>query len=115
MEHYSPGIFDAFKQEANLDLWEGFPEMMWSLGFEMDCCHSFEEYREQCGLVVKPASSEREEKRNTLYLLEHAESQIVGNYLFSEWRYFTHWSYGYSEYDVDFLQQIIVILESKLR
>ncbi len=107
-------MFDAYKQEVRLEHWDGFPAKMCGLGFEMDCCHSFEEYREQCGLVVKPASSERDEKRNTLYLLEHADNQIVGNYLFSEWRYFTHWSFGYNEYDVDFLRRIIMILESKL-
>ena len=108
------GKFDRYKQEANLDRWEGFPELMWSLGFDMDSGHSFDEYKKQCGLSVKPAFTEREQKRNTLYLLEHANIQIVGNYLFSEWRYFTHWAYRYGYYDVDFLWRIIAALESKL-
>ncbi len=110
---YSPGIFDLYKIENNLDNWDGFPELMWGLGFEMDSGVSFEEYRSNSKLKLKEAQTPREENRNKLYLLEHASLQIVGNFLFSYWRYLTHWSYGYNKYDVDFLRRVIGILESK--
>lgn len=83
---YVPGIFDRFKQQDRLERWTDFPDLMRSLGYEMDCCRSFNAYREQSKLRLKKADSERQEKRNILYLLEHAERQIVGNYLFSQWR-----------------------------
>ena len=85
---------------------------MWGLGFEMDACNSFEEYAKQVKLKKDLSSWTREGKRNILYVLEHAPQQIVGNYLFSMWRYFTHWNNGWSHYDVDFLRRIIRILET---
>ena len=112
---YNPEIFDKYKSEPNLDMWcQGFPEMMWALGYEMDCCHSFEEYADTCELDLKTPKNSREEKRNILYLLEHADRQIVGNYLFSYWRYLTHWAmYGPDKFEVDFVMRIIRILEDK--
>lgn len=110
---YSEGMFDCFKNEQNLDKWIelGFNLIMWGLGYEMDCCESFQEYIVASSLKVKTANSEREKKRNWLYYLEHAPRQIVGNYLFSYWRYLTHWAYSYDKYDVDYLVRIIKILE----
>ncbi len=110
---YTPGMFHLFKIVDNLEYWTGFPEMMWGLGYEMDACNSFEEYRKNSKLKLKEPHSKRENYKNILYLLEHTPRQIVGNYLFSEWRYFTHWSWGWDHYDVDFLRRIIEILESK--
>ena len=110
---YAPGLFDEFKKEDRIDLWIQFPDLMWGLGYEMDACNSFEEYRQKSKLKVKPASSDREERRNVLYLLEHADRQIVGNYLFSMWRYYTHWAMGYDDFATDFLRRIIAILELK--
>ena len=112
---YHPGIFDKYKAIEDLYYWDGFPELMWGLGFEMDCGHSFEEYRANSTLALKEPHSDREEKRNILYLLEHADLQIVGNALFSNWRYYTHWALQYSKYDVDFLLRIIAILEAKYK
>lgn len=106
--------FDTYKQEKNLDRWQGFPELMWKLGFEMDCCNSFEEYKRQNGFILDYSLPERQQRRKILFWLEHADKQIVGNYLFSEWRYYTHWSMGYNDFDVDFLWRILAILESKL-
>lgn len=110
---YSEGMFDCFKNEQNLDQWIelGFDLIMWGLGYEMDCSESFQEYIDASPLKVKTPNSEREKKRNYLYYLEHAPRQIVGNYLFSYWRYLTHWSYSYDKYDVDYLIRIIAILE----
>lgn len=110
---YQPELFDYYLKENNLDEWVGFPDLMWGLGFKMDCEHSFDEYRKNSTLKLKEAHSERERKHNILYLLEHADLQIVGNYLFSHWRYYTHWAYSYDEYDVDFLKRIIAILKAK--
>ncbi len=110
---YEPGLFDPYLAESKLDLWEGFPKLMWDLGFEMDCEHSFDAYRNSSKLKLSEEKTERDRKRNILYLLEHADLQIIGNYLFSHWRYYTHWAYSYDEYDVDFLRRIIAILEAK--
>ncbi len=115
---YHEGIFDQYKNEPNLDKWTDleFPGLMKALGFEMDCGESFDEYTKNSPLKVKPAKTERERKKNNLYYLEHANRQFVGNYLFSEWRYFTHWSMsGYTEWDVDYLMRIIAILEDKYK
>lgn len=112
---YVPGIFHQCYIIDNFEYWENFPEKMWGLGYEMDACNSFEEYRKQSKLSLKPAYSEREKRRNILYLLEHAERQIVGNYLFSMWRYYTHWSYGWDHHDVDFMRRIVRILEEKYK
>lgn len=82
---YCKGIFDKYINEPDLDKWVDleFPELMWGLGYEMDCCESFENYKKANPLEVKPANTEREKKRNDLYYLEHANRQVVGNYLFS--------------------------------
>lgn len=119
---YFPGIFDFFKTQDDLYLWDAldskddmnkFPNVMWGLGFEMDCCESFDKYYDSLKKSLQEPSSRRENFKNKLYALEHADISIVGNYLFSEWRYYTHWSYGYDEYDVNFLKRIIMILETK--
>lgn len=111
---YVPGLFNEFKVEDNYDRWDRLPDLLWGLGFEMDAYNSFREYEKQSTLKLKPAGSKREERRNILYLLEHADRQIVGNYLFSTWRDYTHWCIPYGdEYATDFLRRIIAILESK--
>ena len=113
---YHEGIFDQFKNEPDLYKWKEpeFRNLMVGLGYEMDCYKSFEEYIRSSSLKVKSASTEREEKRNNLYYLEHASRQIVGNYLFSYWRWLTHWSMApLTEYDKDYLLRIIKILEDK--
>lgn len=111
---YDPKLFDPFKHEDNVDNWYDlhFPEIMWGLGFEMDREESFFNYAVNCGLSVKKPNNERERKRNDLYILEHAPRQIVGNYLFSYFRYLTHWAYcSHDPYDLDYLRRIITILE----
>ena len=112
-QKYKPGMFHLFQITDALDCWDGFPEIMWGLGYNIDACKSFEAFRKSSKLKLKPAHSEREDRRNTLYLLEHADRQIIGNYLFSMWRYYTHWSCYHDHYDVDFLRRIIRILEQK--
>ncbi len=115
MEYYE-GIFDKYKSEPNIAKWSDleFPELMWGLGYEMDGCKSFEDYKNANPLNIKPVNTDREKKENDLYYLEQANRQIVGNYLFSYWRGLTHWSFeGFNEDDVEFLFRIMGILENK--
>ena len=63
-KNYATGIFDKYKIEGNLDLWEGFPEMMWAMGYEMDCENSFIKYRERSNLKLKEAHSERRKAKH---------------------------------------------------
>ena len=107
-----PGLFDEFKVQKILDRWDKFPGIMWGLGFELDYYHSFEVYRKQSNLKLKPPHSKREERRNLLYLLEHADRQIVGNYLFSEWRKYVKSELSYDQFDLDFIFRVMDILES---
>lgn len=61
-----------------------FPDECRILGFEMDCGHSFiEEYGEKAWIDIQELK-EKTEKINDI--------QIIGNALFSQWRYFNHWS-----------------------
>ena len=108
-------IFEKYKQNTNLYEWNDFPDVMWGLGFEMDCFESFTQYMKKCTLKLSEPKSEREKRKNILYALEHADKQIVGNFLFSEWRYWTHWAMsGYDEYEEDFMMRIMKILEEKM-
>lgn len=110
---YHPGIFDEFKMQDDLDKWiiYDFKKIMLGLGYEEDSGKSFEDFKNQSTLNVKLANNSKEEKKNILYLLEHADKQIVGNYLFSHFKYLTHSVKSYDKYDVDFLKRIIRILE----
>ena len=110
---YYPGLFDEFKVQKILDRWDKFLGIMWGLGFELDYYHSFEVYRKQSNLKLKPPHSKREERRNLLYLLEHADRQIVGNYLFSEWRKYVKSELSYDQFDLDFIFRVMDILESR--
>ncbi len=109
---YRKGIFDKYKTIEDPESWEGFPELMWGLGYDKPGQKSYSEFLAESGLKLKNPTNSREEKRNYLYVLEHADRIVVGNFLFSQWRYLTHWSFGrYDEYDVEFLRRIIAILE----
>lgn len=109
---YYLGIFDKYKKDDNLESWLDFPDIMWGLGFDIDAKEPYDIAKE-LGLKLKEPKSEREKKRNILYILEHAERQVVGDYLFAYWRYLTHWCYGYDQYEVNFVKRIITILETK--
>lgn len=107
-------ILAHYKSYESLYEWLVFPEIMLGLGFEMDCDHGFEEHKAHCGLILNKAHSERQKRRNDLYVLEHAERQIIGNHLFSQWRYFTHWAMAPANiYDMDYLHRVIDILNTK--
>ena len=113
---YYPGLFRKYKTNPDLDWWveDGFDEVLWGLGYDMDCHDSFKKFIEESPLKVKEPKSDRERRRVMLYYLEHAPRQVIGNCLFSEFRYHTHWSpVGYDKYDVDLLVRIINLLEHK--
>ena len=107
-------ILKSYKTHESLDSWEWFPEIMQALGFKMDRDHGFNAYKANCDLQLAPANSQRDQRRNDLFVLGHADRQIVGNHLFSQWRYFTHWDMGTAdEYSMDYLRRVIDILNSK--
>ncbi len=110
---YTSGMFHGFMKTDDLRGWKGFPAVMRGLGFEPDGFESYEKYRSGSSLKLQPAFSAVEERRNTLYLLEHADRKTVGNYLLSAWRYYTRRACDVDRYDVDFLQRVLRILERK--
>ena len=113
---YHPGIFDVFKDNPDIDRWneDHFPEIMWGLGYDLDTNNGYVNYVAHNHLSVKEPKNKRERKRNDLYYLEHAPRQIVGNFLFSYWRFLTHWAQLHdNEHEFDFLCRVIVILEGK--
>ena len=63
-----------------------FPDACISLGFEMDCGHSFTAaYGEDAWLSVFGLSS----------IIEKIDDvKLIGSALFSRWRFFNHWSYS---------------------
>jgi ADP-ribosylglycohydrolase len=63
-----------------------FPEECWSLGFEMDCGESF---------IAAYGAEAMKSQRGLSSVIEKADDiKILGSALFSQWRYFNHWSYG---------------------
>ena len=104
--------FSPFIAEANPEHWEEFPELMWNLGFEMDCYASaprFEAYK-------YPTHTHKEIQDQILWEMQTWDTQLVGNYIFSRYRYLTHWcDYGYPEEEGSyFFQLAFPILEGKL-
>ena len=65
-----------------------FPDECWSLGFEMDCGKSFVD---ACGGEAWRSHRELSEAIEKINDVE-----ILGSALFSQWRYFNHWSYGHA-------------------
>ena len=63
-----------------------FPEECWSLGFEMDCGHGFID-----AYGIEAWNS----KRGLSKVIDNIDDiNILGSALFSQWRYFNHWSYS---------------------
>lgn len=106
------GIFDKYIIDPNPQHWidtrnedNDFANFMWNLGFEMDCENSFNEW----------VKKQETKYRDVLDALDNALTQIVGNYIFSYFRYLTHWSMGYSiDRCKDFFPKALKILERKL-
>lgn len=108
--HYK---FTRYMLEPHLEKWNGFPELMWELGFEMDCYRSFEEHYME---PYEEFETETDRQDWIIERLQESPTQIVGNYIFSRYRQLTHWcDYGYS-YEVGeyFFQRAFPLLEYKL-
>ena len=71
-------------------------------GFEMDCGHSYEELY---GLALHDAQGLRRE----LACIDNV--QTLGNAVFSQCRYITHWSMGPCERELDWLEIALGRLE----
>lgn len=80
-DHESSSYYDLFESSA-------FPHECWSLGFEMDCGQSIiEAYGEEAW---------KNERRLSEVIDKMNDLRIMGSGLFSEWRYFNHWSWGHA-------------------
>ena len=91
---YYKGIFSPYLADLNPDHWcDSFPELMWGLGFEMDCYHSYQELFPNSQRRDLP---QKEIEDVILQNLSTCSIQVVGNYIFSRFRELTHWcDYGY--------------------
>lgn len=92
IEKYIEYFLIKFAPESRsyYDLFESpfFPDDCWSLGFEMDCGDSFiAAYGQEAWHSHKELSSVIDKADNII---------ILGSALFSQWRYFNHWSYGHA-------------------
>ncbi len=105
-------IFDPYKSEPNPEHWRGFPELMWDLGFEMDCYNSAPSFE----LLDRQTHTEKEIQDQLLSEMKNWTAQELGNYIFSRYRELAHWSdYGYpEEKGAYFFEKAFSILESKL-
>lgn len=74
----------------------------WDLGFEMDCGHSFEQ---RYGLPLG-------DTRALIRGLDRIDDvQALGNAIFSQCRYITHWSFSPEDENVDWLITALEHLE----
>ena len=77
---YSKGIFDEYIKDTNLEHWcDTFPELMWGLGFKMDC---YESYLMLYPNNPSPNLSQKEIEDVILDNLNKCDISIVGNYIF---------------------------------
>ena len=105
-------MFEQYRLEPNPEHWRGFPELMWDLGFEMDCynsTHSFE-------VLDWQTHAEKEIQDQLLSEMKNWTTQEVGNYVFSRCREVTHWSdYGCpEEKGAYFFERAFPILQTML-
>ena len=106
-------IFEKYVNEPDLEQWIGFPELMWGLGFEMDCYDSAPEIK---NLPWNEKQTEKQRRDEVLAMLGKLPVRVVGNYIFSRYRELTHWSdYGYpAEKGAYFFGQAFQILKEKM-
>ena len=87
-------LFDQYKLSPNPEHWRGFSELMWDLGFEMDCYNSAPSFE----VLDCQTHTEKEIQDQLISEMKSWTTQEVGNYIFSRYRELTHWSdYGYPE------------------
>ena len=106
-------IFAKYLKQPNPDRWDDFPALMWNLGFEMDCYHSFEDHYQ---IPYDTLNTEKERQDWIIEKLKLCPTQIVGNYVFSRYRHLTHWcDYGYDEHmGTYFFEKVFPVLENKM-
>ena len=63
-----------------------FPEDCENLGFKMDCFESF-------GAKYNYDPSKHSKKRFEKLVADCDDFRILGNAIFSQWRYYNHWAY----------------------
>ncbi len=107
-------LLELYRQYAAPSRWEGFEPLMKRLGFVNDQWRSFGGYRAACRLQLKEPVTRMDEFNNKLRLLEHADLQVVGNYLYTQWDHLTRCRMRYDKYDICFLQDVVGVLEKKL-
>ena len=109
---YSPDLFSPYLSDLNPEHWiDSFPDLMWGLGFEMDCYSSY-------NALFQPADSHLPQTEIEDIILSNLSAcplQVVGNYIFSRFRELTHWcDYGYpSERVTYFFPRAFEILNKK--
>lgn len=106
------GFFFEYENEPNPEHWQGFPGLMWELGFEMDCYNSAPSFE----AFDRRTRSEKEIQDQLIEQMHGWTTQEVGNYIFSRYRELTHWSdYGYPEEKGGyFFKRAFPILQMKL-
>lgn len=72
-------LFSSYRQEKNPEHWRGFSEVMWDLGFEMDCYRS----KPECESFSQEGHSEKEIQDHILTEMLKWNTQEVGNYIFT--------------------------------
>ena len=94
-EKYIDYFLTSFDPESAsyYDLFDSptFPNECWSLGFEMDCGESF--------ITAYGHDAWRNEKELSKVVNKINDMKLLGSALFSQWRYFNHWSYGHATED----------------
>lgn len=91
-----------------LDGWKDFPNTMWAQGFEMDTHESF------VNLFGEFSLNDERGRQDVIEKLQSADAQIVGNFIFSHWRFLTHWCCCYNpDEELPFFKQLFAILLSK--
>ena len=83
-------LIQKWNETENLEAWESFYGSMTENGFVMDCYESF-----RATFPDVEGFKSTKEKSVVVEKLKSANRQIVGNFIFSHWRYLTHWSYGF--------------------
>lgn len=73
-------------ETQDYELEEGFAGECFSLGFKMDCGKTFE------SAYGSVAFHDADELKKTISNIQ--DIHILGNAVFSQWRYFTHWAYS---------------------
>lgn len=103
-------LIEKWNETENLETWENFYEVMTKNGFVMDCYESF-----RATFPDVQGVKSTKEKGVVVEKLKSAERQIVGNFIFSHWRYLTHWcEWGFDvEKERKFFKQLFEVLLSK--